>query len=135
MTPKLKITQTNKQADFKPESKNLMLSLVLFTLFPSLEMTSTLNNALRQHGADENDDKAAEPQIKHQTTILLIAVFKPEPKNLMLSLVLFTLFPSLEQFQWWRQHGTQAEVAATMKTMLKLLNPKLNTNNNLILNK
>ena len=99
MTPKLKITQTNKQADFKPESKNLMLSLVLFTLFPSLEMTSTLNNALRQHGADENDDKAAEPQIKHQTTILLIAVFKPEPKNLMLSLVLFTLFPSLERRQ------------------------------------
>ena len=105
MTAKLKITQTNKQADFKPESKNLMLSLVLFTLFPSLEMTSTLNNALRQHGADENDDKAAEPQIKHQTTILLIAVFKPEPKNLMLSLVLFTLFPSLERRQRRRRRG------------------------------
>ena len=54
----------------------------------------------------------------------LIAAFKPEPINLMLSLVLFTLFPSLERRQR-RRHGGggahAAAAAATMKTTTKLL--------------
>ena len=53
---------------------------------------------------DENNDKAAELQIK-QTNNHMIAVLKTEPKNLMLSLVLFTLFPSLERRQRRRQRG------------------------------
>ena len=71
MTMKLKSTQTNKQADFKPEPKNLMLSLVLFTLFPSLER----RQRRRRRGDDENDDEAAED--------LLFSAFSKTQKDLL----------------------------------------------------
>ena len=89
-------------ADFKPEIKNLMLSLVLFTLFPSLERFQQL---WRCQGPWQQWNEAAEDHSNHPTNkqTKKKADFKPEPKNLMLSLVLFTLFPSLERHQRQRQ--------------------------------
>ena len=154
---------SNKQADFKPEPKNLMLSLVLFTLFPSLEQCWQRWPCKPLHRGNENDDKAKDHSNKHTkkqtnklasnlnlktlcfplcfshsshlwndvndggggnneiddeaedqsnnqtTTSYLIAVFKPEPKNLMLSLVLFTLFPSLERRQRRRRRRRRGD--------------------------
>jgi hypothetical protein len=66
MATKLKTTQTNKQADFKPEPKNLMLSLELFTLFPSLEQ-----HQRRRRGNNEDDNEAdnhSNKQTNNQTS-------------------------------------------------------------------
>lgn len=65
---------SNKQADFKPEPKNLMLSLVLFTLFPSLERRQRRRRR-RRRGDDENDDEAAED--------LLFSAFSKTQKDLL----------------------------------------------------
>ena len=128
--------QTNIQAGFIPEPKNLMLSLVLFTLFPSLEQ----RQQHWRHGAQAEVAanmkimmKLMNPESNKQTAIwYIIAVFKPGPKNLMLSLVLFTLFPSLERRQWWwrRQWKQQRSCWRPLKPTNKQTN-KLTSDLNL----
>ena len=126
--------QTNIQAGFIPEPKNLMLSLVLFTLFPSLEQ----RQQHWRHGAQAEVAanmkimmKLMNPESNKQTAIwYIIAVFKPGPKNLMLSLVLFTLFPSLERRQWWwrRQWKQQRSCWRPLKPTNKQADVKSNLN-------